>query len=103
MKPARSPRFQSDALRASIAVMSACGLAERGAVQAATITTHHTPRIARLRALPGPQRISGASRGDGPNHPKDAPAVCRRRVLAVTRSRLLPAFRVASTLRLGAR
>src|SRR5437588_4319404 len=103
MKPAMSPRFQSDALRASIAVMSACGLAEGGAVQAATITTHHTPRIALLRALPGPQRSAGASRGDGPNHPKDAPAVCRRRVLAATPSRRLPPFRLAATLRLGAR
>src|SRR5439155_1227127 len=103
MKPARSPRFQSDALRASIAVMSACGFAEGGAVQAATITTHHTPRIALLRALPDPQRSAGASRGDGPNHPKDAPAVCRRGVLAATPSRRLPPFRLAATLRLGAR
>src|SRR5438477_10094316 len=102
MKPARSPRFQSDALRASIAVMSACGLAEGGAVQAGTIITHHTPRIALLRALPGPQRSAGASRGDGPTHPKDAPAVCRG-VLAATPSRRLPPFRLAATLRLGPR
>src|SRR5436309_6845565 len=102
MRPARSPRFQSDARRASIAVMSACGLAEGGAVQAATIITHHTPRIARRRALPGPQRSAGASRGDGPTHPKDAPAVCRG-VLAATPSRRLPPFRLAAALRLGAR
>src|SRR5437870_9019885 len=105
MKPGRSPRFQSDALRRSSAAMSACGspAGEGGAAQAASITAHHTPRTAHLRAFGASERSAGASRGDGPNHPKDAPAECRRRLLAATPSRRLPPFRFAAALRLGAR
>src|ERR1051325_2872195 len=103
MKPARSPRFQSDALRESMARMSTCGSPEGGAAQAAAITTHHAPRIALLRASRDPQRSAGASRGDGLDHPKDAPAVWRRRALAATPSRRFPPFLLAATVSLGAR
>src|SRR5713101_726718 len=52
MKPARSPRFQSAAERASIAPISACGSPSgtRGAEQPAStaVTTHHVPRTTHL-------------------------------------------------------
>src|SRR6266699_5278155 len=102
MKPARSPRFQSDALRESSAAMSARGSPEGGAAQAARIIAHHTLRTMHLRAFGAPKRSAGASREDGSIHPKDAPAVCRRRLLAATPSRRLLPFRLAAALRLGA-
>src|SRR5690349_24561355 len=52
MKPARSPRFQSAALRASIAAISTCGFPDAacGAAQAtnATVAAHQVQRATRI-------------------------------------------------------
>src|SRR6266545_3876171 len=47
MKPARSPRFQSEALRSSIARISACGSPSPAQAATAKTTTHHPSRTDR--------------------------------------------------------
>src|SRR5216683_3584813 len=72
MKPARSPRFQSAALRSSIAAISACGLpgttvgAEQASDSAAPAVQHDTRRFmaAPVRSRDA-KRAAGAPPGDG--------------------------------------
>src|SRR2546430_13980401 len=102
MKPARSPRFQSDALRASSAAISPCGSPVGGVAQAANMTTHQRPRTAHLlMQLHNVARERLAEMES--NHPKDAPVVCRRRLLAATPSRRFLPLCLAAALGLGAR
>src|SRR3989475_11844985 len=120
MKPARSPRFQSAALRASIAVTSACasvsgagaaggaGAAE-GAAQAATAQSvrDHTPRTG-ASVDPGERVTKGVKcRGSAvrrwlePSERRSRGATCRR--LAAPPSRRLLPLGLAAPLRPGLR
>src|SRR3989449_9176411 len=117
MKPARSPRFQSAALRASIAVTSACasvsgaggaGAAE-GAAQAATVQSvrDHTPRTG-ASVDPGERVTKGVKcRGSAvrrwlePSERRSRGAMCRR--LAAPPSRRLLPLGLPAPLRPGFR
>src|SRR5881628_1209695 len=74
MKPARSPRFQSAALRCSIAAISACGSpVTTFGVEQASNSAAPTPAVqhATRRLMDSPvcsrdaKRAAGAPRGDG--------------------------------------
>src|SRR5690349_24705248 len=114
MKPARSPRFQSEAERCSIAAISCCGSPRfsRGAehaTAAASRTTHHVPRTVVSLTWPREHLV------------ETLPRMCKRMVLAAAfllgcllfllcrflllrfRPRLLGGFLFLLRLRLGRR
>src|SRR2546428_13900301 len=109
MKPARSPRFQSAALRSSIAAMSACGFPGTtfGAEQASD-SAAPTPAVQytrRFMASPvrsrDAKRTAGAPRGDGRAIQEALPRTDAEGSLAATLlCRLLP-LRLAASLRPG--
>src|SRR3989449_10871729 len=109
MKPARSPRFQSAALRSSIAAMSACGFPGTtfGAEQASD-SAAPTPAVQyarRFMASPvrsrDAERTAGAPRGDGRAIQEALPRTDAEGSLAATLPcRLLP-LRLAASLRPG--
>src|SRR2546426_1925542 len=112
MKPARSPRFQSPALRSSMAAISACGSpgATLGAEQASMASAVHVqgPRplvtgiVWKLRSRDAnvprerPEEMARAIQ-------RGAPALSRRSVLAAALPRRLPPLRLAAPLRPGLR
>src|SRR2546422_11478894 len=114
MKPARSPRFQSAALRASIAVTSACASVSGaggagGAAQAATAQSvrDHTPRTG-ASVDPGERVTKGVKcRGSAvrrwlePSERRSRGAMCRR--LAAPPSRRLLPLGLPAPLRPGFR
>src|SRR2546426_10599224 len=110
MKPARSPRFQSAALRCSIAAISAWGFPETtcGAEQASNSAAPTPPvRHATRMFMASPirsrdaKRAAGAPRGDGRAIQEALPRTDAAGSLAATLPcRLLP-LRLAASLRPG--
>src|SRR6266567_1972641 len=110
MKPARSPRFQSAALRCSIAAISAWGFPETtcGAEQASNSAAPTPPvRHATRMFMASPvgsrdaKRAAGAPRGDGRAIQEALPRTDAEGSLAATLPcRLLP-LRLAASLRPG--
>src|SRR5438046_5812612 len=111
MKPARSPRFQSPALRSSMPAISACGSpgATLGAEQASMVSAVHaqgprdlvtgivwTLRSKGMQNVPRerPEEMARAIQ-------RGAPALSCRSVLAAALPRRLPPLRLAAPLRPG--
>src|SRR2546426_12533908 len=110
MKPARSPRFQSAALRCSIAAISACGSPGTtfGAEQASNSAAPTPPvqRVTRI-VMASPvrsrdaKRAAGAPRGDGRAIPEALPRTDAEGSLAATLPGRLLLLRLAAPLRPG--